>query len=45
MSSQLPYIKQAQSNGFSVLVLNTNEGNFGPEKHAEEAWKAIVQKV
>lgn len=48
----LPYVKQAQAEGFDVIITNTNdnrrdgneiEGNGSPEEHAETVWKKIVQ--
>jgi hypothetical protein len=48
----LPYIKRAQSEGYEIIVTNTNdnyrnrkpiEGSESPEEHANTVWKKIVQ--
>ncbi len=43
---QLPYISRAQSLGFAVVSLNTNDGkggNWGAFAHAESFWREFMQ--
>lgn len=48
----LPYVKQAQKQGYEIIVTNTNDnhrdgrsitGSKSPEEHANTVWETIVQ--
>ncbi|KAJ8003366.1 hypothetical protein DPEC_G00147590 [Dallia pectoralis] len=46
MGSMIPYVRKALADGYSVLLMNPNQGGVGetPEDHAHHVWDLITSR-